>query len=63
MKCRQPTMIDVLQPRRVKANAARTKVTRTIRQPELDEFERRAVAEAAHTGRRHPRSGAAAKAD
>jgi hypothetical protein len=32
-------MLDVLKPRRYPANAKRTKVTRTILQPEIDRFE------------------------
>ena len=40
MNTRQPTLIEVLQPRKVTANPKRTAVTRTILQPEVDEFER-----------------------
>jgi hypothetical protein len=40
MNTRQPTLIEILQPRQVPANPKRTAVTRTILQPELDEFER-----------------------
>ena len=40
MNTRQPTLIEILQPRQVPANPKRAAVTRTILQPELDEFER-----------------------
>ncbi len=32
-------MLDVLQPRRFASHPARNKVTRTIRQPDADEFD------------------------
>lgn len=35
----QLTLIDVLQPQRFQGNALRTRVTRTIVQPEIDAFE------------------------
>ena len=56
MMSRQPTLIEVLEPPRFKANAARAKVTRTIRQPDMDEFERRAQLAAEHNSpsRRNP---------
>jgi len=40
MNTRHPTLIEILQPRSVPANPKRTAVTRTILQPEIDEFER-----------------------
>jgi hypothetical protein len=49
MNGRQPTLIDILQPRHFAANPARTKVTRTIVQPEIDEFEKN-LAKGAGTG-------------
>lgn len=52
MLSKQPTLIEVLDPPRFKSNAARTKVTRTIRQPDMDEFERRAKLAAEQTARR-----------
>lgn len=50
MTVRQPTLIDILQPRRFAAHPARTKVTRTIVQPEIDEFER-SLAKAGNGGK------------
>jgi len=44
MNARHPTLIEILQPRRYDANPARAKVTRTILQPEIDEFEKNLAA-------------------
>jgi hypothetical protein len=45
MNARHPTLIDILQPPRFAANPARAKATRTILQPEVDEFEKNLAAE------------------
>ena len=44
MNARHPTLIDILRPRHFAGNAARAKVTRTILQPEVDEFEQKLAA-------------------
>ena len=44
MNTRPPTLIEILQPRLFAAHPKRTEVTRTIRQPEIDEIERMELA-------------------
>jgi hypothetical protein len=39
MNCRRLTLIEVLQPRRFQGTPERSRVTRTIVQPEVDAFE------------------------
>ena len=40
MKTWQPTLVEVLKPRAFAPHPRRAAVTRTIRQPEIDELER-----------------------
>jgi hypothetical protein len=62
MNTRQPTLIEVLFPRCFPTNPVRTKVTRTILQPEIDQFEKAEAAAMAGHGpeTRSVRAGAAA---
>jgi hypothetical protein len=60
MNTRHPTLIEILQPRPVPAHPKRTAVTRTIVQPEIDEFEQM-EALAAIQARKNQRPGAAAR--
>jgi hypothetical protein len=50
MNARQPTLIEILRPQRFTPNPARTKVTRTVLQPDVDEFERFAANDEAPDG-------------
>lgn len=57
MKTWQPTLVEVLKPRAFAPHPRRAAVTRTIRQPEIDELERlEALAKSGHA------AGAAASA-
>lgn len=47
MNCRRLTLIEVLQPRRYQGTPERSRVTRTIVQPEIDAFEEQEARSAA----------------
>jgi hypothetical protein len=54
-----PTLMEVLQPRFYETNRKRAAVTITVRQPEMDEFERREAASKACQDSRPANAGVA----